>query len=191
MKAGLSPWRIHERGGDGLVPIPHRRKKKLQGTSRPRPGFLRFLESAVSYLFLFILLLAGVVGCSRSGDFGGFLVREVTRFGGHTKTNVTSSNLEAHWTIKRDKNGFQAAITGTSFASIDTFMRQSFGAPKMSTDGAATATGQPHRVWAAVDIGVAIQLVGRPGGADIICVRAMSMGQMFQEMDKPWWKKLW
>ena len=33
-------------GWGRLVPTSQRQKKKLTGTSRPRPGFLRFLESA-------------------------------------------------------------------------------------------------------------------------------------------------
>ena len=141
-------------------------------------------------LLILLVALAVVVGCSRSGDFGAFLAQPVTRYGGHTNTNGTPPKLDAHWTTKRDKNGFQAAVTGTSFASIDTFMQHVFGAPKVSVE--SNIDGQPHRVWSAVDIGVAIQLIGRPDGADIICLRGMrSMGEMLDEMEKPWWKKLW
>jgi len=143
---------------------------------------------------LAVLLVASVVivGCSRSGDFGGFLVQQVTKCGGRTNANATLPKLDARWTVKRDKNGFRATVTGTTFAGVDTFMQQAFGRPRMSGDGAGSATGQPHREWAARDIGVVIQLMGRPDGADIICVRAMSgTGEMFREMEKPWWRKLW
>jgi hypothetical protein len=52
-----------------------------------------------------------------------------------------------------------------------------------------TAIGQPCRVWAAIDIRVAIQLIGRTNGADIVCVRGMrDMDEMFREMKRPWWK---
>jgi hypothetical protein len=135
-----------------------------------------------------LIAAAVVVGCSRSGDLGTFLVREVTKYGGHTKTNTMPLKLDAHWTVKRDKNGLQVSVTSTSFASIDTFMNQTFGVPKVSVD--SNDTGQPHRVWAAADIGVAIQLIGRPGGADIICVRAIRKEEIFEEMEKPWWKKI-
>src|SRR5438445_5751236 len=122
-----------------------------------------------AHLFILALLACAVIsGCSRSGDFTAFVVSEVAKHGGHTLTNATVAPLEARWTVKSDTNGFQASITGASFASIDTVMQQAFGTPKMSV--AANASGQPHRVWGAVDIGVAIQLIGRPDGADIICV---------------------
>lgn len=139
-------------------------------------------------LLILALLCAVVAGCSRSGDFGAFVVTEVVKFGGHTKTNATLLKLDARWTTKRDKNGFQASVTGTPFNNVDTFMRQAFGTPKMA--GFSTNIGQPYDTWAAVDIGVAIHLIGRTNGAEIICVRGMSVTQMFQEMEKPWWKKL-
>jgi len=97
--------------------------------------------------------------------------------------------LDAKWKFERDKNGFQASVSGTSFAAVDTFMQQAFGKPKVSID--MNLNGQPQRVWAALDVGVAIHLIGRPDGADIICIRGMrDMGEMFDEMDKPWWKKI-
>ncbi|HXI50925.1 MAG TPA: hypothetical protein VNH84_05455 [Candidatus Saccharimonadales bacterium] len=135
-----------------------------------------------AYPFIVALLACAVIsGCSRSGDFSAFVVSEVAKHGGHTVTNAMIPALEARWTIKSDTNGFQASVTGASFASIDAVMQQAFGTPKMSV--AANASGQPHRVWGAVDIGVAIQLIGRPDGADIICVRGMrNMGEMLQSV---------
>ena len=135
--------------------------------------------------FLIAALFACVLvsGCSRSGDFSTFVVAEVAKHGGHTVTNAPLPALQARWTIKSDTNGFQASVSSAPFASIDAVMQQAFGAPKMSV--ASNASGQPHRVWGAVDIGVAIQLIGRPDGADIICVRGMrDMGEMFQSMEK-------
>jgi len=136
-----------------------------------------------------LLFAVATSGCSRRNDLGGFLIQQVSEYGGRTNANAQLPKLDARWTVKRDKNGFQASVTDTSFSSVDTFMRQAFGTPKLS--GFSTNIGQPYGTWAAVDIGVAIQLIGQPDGADIVCVRAMSMTQMFQEMDKPWWKKLW
>ena len=112
-------------------------------------------------------------GCSRSGDFGAFLVTEVTRYGGHTITNATLPKLEARWTVKKDSNGFTAQVSGLPFATVDSFMRQAFGSPKVSAD--TNLDGQPQRVWAAVDVGVAIQCVGRPSGVEIICLKGGSV----------------
>ena len=135
-------------------------------------------------ILIAILFAFSLAGCSRSGDFGTFVVTEATKYGGHIKTNAALPKLDARWTIKRDDNGFQASVTGISFASIDTFMQQAFGTPKMSVDAAGTAIGQPHRAWGAVDIGVAIQLIGRPDGAEIICVRGMrDMREMFKKTE--------
>jgi len=125
-----------------------------------------------------------VAGCSRSGNLSTFVVSEVAKYGGHTVTNAPPLKVvQARWTIESDTNGFQASVTGAPFASIDAAMQQAFGVPKISDR--ANAEGQPTRVWAAADIGVAIQLIGRPGGADIICIRGMrDLGEMFQSMEK-------
>jgi hypothetical protein len=124
-----------------------------------------------------------VSGCSRSGDFSAFVVSEVAKHGGRTITNTPLPAVQARWAIESDTNGFQARVTGAPFTSIDSVMTQAFGTPKISV--AANTDGQPQRVWAAVDIGVAIQLIGRSDGADIICIRGMrDMGEMFQSVEK-------
>ena len=119
------------------------------------------------------LLLAMIVavGCSHSGDFGAFVVAEVTKYGGHAKASGTIPKLDAQWTVKQDANGFQAFVTGALFASIAADMEQVFGTPKMSDDGSGTATHEPFRLWGAVAIGVAIQLIGHKESAEIICIR--------------------
>ncbi len=125
---------------------------------------------------VFTLLLVGIlaaVGCSHSGDFGGFFVAEVTRYGGHTITNATLPRLDARWTVKADSNGFTVQVRGVPFATVDSFMHQAFGPPKVSAD--ANLDGQPQRVWAAVDVGVAVQCIGRPDGVEIVCLKAGSM----------------
>jgi hypothetical protein len=137
-----------------------------------------------SLLIPALFLCAAVSGCSRSGDFGAFVVTEVAKHGGHAVTNATLPALHVRWTIKSDTNGFQASVTSAPFASIDALMQQAFGIPKISV--AANVDGQPHRVWAATDIGAAIQLIGRPDGADIICVRGFrDIGGMFKSMESP------
>jgi hypothetical protein len=125
-----------------------------------------------AYFLIFALFACALVsGCSRSEDFSAFVVSEVAKHGGHTVTNAPLLVVQARWTIENDTNGFQARVTGASFTSIDAAMTQAFGTPKISV--AANTDGQPQRVWGAVDIGVALQLIGRPNGADIICVRGM------------------
>jgi hypothetical protein len=137
----------------------------------------------VYFVIVGFIACALASGCSRSGDFSAFVVSEVTKHGGHTVSNAPLPVVQARWSIKSDENGFQARVKSAPFSSIDAVMHQAFGTPKVSI--AANADGQPHRVWAALDIGVAIQLIGRPDGADIICVRGMrDLGEMFESMEK-------
>jgi hypothetical protein len=128
------------------------------------------------------LLLMGIIaaGCSQSGDFGVFIVTEVAKYGGHTKTTAMIPKLDARWMVKRDDNGFQAFITDASFASVAADMERVFGTPKMSDDGSDTTTHEPDRVWSAVDTGVAIQLIGHKDCTEIICIRGV------KNMDQLW-----
>jgi hypothetical protein len=138
------------------------------------------LEMRTSLSIVALFAVAIISSCSRSGDFSTFIVSEVAKHGGHAVTNTAIPALEARWTVKSDTNGFQASVTGASFASIDAIMQHAFGPPKISI--AANAIGQPHRVWGAPDIGVALQLVGRTGGAEISCVRGMRDIGEFQNL---------
>ncbi|HUR47625.1 MAG TPA: hypothetical protein VMZ27_17205 [Candidatus Saccharimonadales bacterium] len=151
--------------------------RDFRGT-RPIP---RRASTLIFALLAILAVVAITSSCSRSGNFGTFIVSEVTKHGGHAVTNQPIPILKAHWTVKSDENGFQAFVTGASFASIDSVMRRSFGEPKISIN--ADASGQPHLTWAAVDIGVAIQIMGRTDGAEIICVRGMrDMREMFEKV---------
>ncbi len=129
------------------------------------------MRTSLSIALLLTIIVAG--GCSQTGDFGAFVVTQVTKFGGHTKTRTPIPKLEARWTVKQDANGFQAFVTDASFASIAAELEQICGTPKMSDDGSGTATHEPDRLWAAVDIGVAIQLIGHKDSTEIICIRGM------------------
>jgi hypothetical protein len=128
------------------------------------------MRSSLLAAFWFAIFAGG--GCSRSGDVGTFLVTEVTRYGGHTITNGAFPKLAAHWTVKEDSSGFTARVSGVPFATVDSFMRQAFGPPKVSAD--TNLSSPSHSVWAAVDIGVAIQCIGRPAGVELICVKGGS-----------------
>ena len=129
------------------------------------------MRSSLLAAFCFAIFVGD--GCSRSGDVGTFLVTEVTRYGGRTITNGALPKLQARWTVKEDSSGFTVQVSGVPFATVDSFMRQAFGPPKVSAD--TNLSSQPHRVWAAVDIGVAIQCIGRPAGVELICVKGGSM----------------
>ena len=113
-----------------------------------------------------------LAGCSRSGDFGEFIVREVAKHGGHTRTNVALPKLEAHWRVKSKENSFRATVTGVAYTNLDAFMHLAYGEPKLSIEGFDLPGGQPLRVWGVVETGVAIELLGRADDeAEIQCER--------------------
>lgn len=130
--------------------------------------FLRWPNMRTLRLIGCLFVCGLLLGCSHTGDFGEFVGHEVTRHGGCTKTNVAPPSFRARWTMKEDENGFQAEVRGASVTQIDDFMLRAFGPPLVS---ATNDAGQPHQVWTARDIGVAIQVVGRPSGAYIVCLR--------------------
>jgi hypothetical protein len=126
-----------------------------------------------------------VTGCKQSGDFDAFVVTQVVKYGGHTKTSSAIPKLQARWTVKEDKNGFTASISGASFADIAREMEQIFGPPRMSDDGSGTKTHEPYRLWGVDDIGVAIQLIGHPDSTEIVCIREIkSMDELIKHMPK-------
>ena len=137
---------------------------------RKNTGLPTMRLSLSIFLLLAIILAAG---CSQSGDFGAFIVSEVSKYGGHPKTNVPTPKLDAHWTVKRDSDGFMLQITGASFERIAAELKQVFGTPKLADDGSGTTTHEPHWLWAASDIGVAIQLIGHKNSTEIICLQGM------------------
>ena len=168
---------------------PNRRPASPLPAVRPGGRAVCAPPSRAAAFLAFALACALVAGCSPSDNFGSFIASEVSRYGGHTNTNGVIPKLEAQWTVKRDRNGFQMWVTEAPFASIDTMMQQMYGKPRLSDSGSNGGTGRPHRVWAAADIGVAIQLIGETNRVEIICVRAMrDTTEVFQEMDRPWWK---
>jgi hypothetical protein len=120
---------------------------------------------------LLITFIVGV-GCSHSGsgDFGTFVVPQVTEYGGHTKIVGVIPNLFARWTVKQDADGFTAHISQVPFSAVDGFMRKVYGPPNISTE--MNHDGEPQRVWAAANIGVAIQLIGHTNDTEIICARS-------------------
>jgi hypothetical protein len=109
---------------------------------------------------------------TQSGDFSAFVVQEVSRYGGHARGTNAIPELQARWTLKSDATGFQALATGVSFAEVQAALRQIFGPPAFVTTNAA---GQPHGLFKALDIGVALQFVGEPSGTRIICVRGVKL----------------
>ena len=124
-----------------------------------------------------LFLVALVCGCgsasrSQSGDFGAFIVQEVARYGGRTRGTNTVPQLQAQWTLKSDSAGFQAHLTGVQFSEVQSALQQAFGSPVFVT---TNAQGQPHGLYKAVDIGVALQFFGEPAGVGVVCVRGVEL----------------
>ena len=141
------------------------------------------MRTLLSILFLSVVIF--VIGCKQSGDFDAFVVAQVVKYGGHTKTSGVIPKLQASWTVKEDKNGFIVFISDASFTAIAADMEQIFGPPRMSDDGSGTRTHEPCRLWGANEIGVAIQLNGHKDSTEIICIREFkSMDELIKHMPK-------
>ena len=144
------------------------------------------------FIFAFFLSAAiFVTGCEHSGDFGTFVVTQVVKYGGHTKTSGAIRNLQARWSVKADKNGFTAFVSDAPFSDIATEMEQIFGEPEDSDDGSHTKINEPYRLWSVNQIGVGIQLVGHKDSTEIVCLREIKdMDKLIKHMPKkrPWWK---
>jgi hypothetical protein len=121
------------------------------------------------------LLLAFLVfgGCSQSGDFSGFFIGEVTKYGGHPKAGVTASRLDARWMIQSDDDGFRIFVRGQPFSAVDGMMQQIFGDPKVSA--VKDSRGYLHSVYGSPAIGMAIQCLARADDVEIICVKGTSI----------------
>ena len=123
------------------------------------------------YITLFLAMVASGCGSAsrnQSGDFGAFIVQEVTQYGGRTRSTNAMPQLAAEWTVEADAAGFQAHASRVRFAELQAALQQAFGAPVFVT---TNAQGQPHGLYKALDIGVALQFFGEPSGVGVICVR--------------------
>ena len=67
---------------------------------------------------------------------------------------MPSLELRGSWSLKPDADGFQAHLSGVPFADVQSFMQQVYGKPAYVT---TDLDGQPHGLYKALDIGVAIQ----------------------------------
>jgi hypothetical protein len=128
-------------------------------------------------LFFAACLALLMCGCHHTGDFSAFFVQQVSQYGGHTRTTNAIPALHGTWSVKSDDEGFQAHLSGVSFADVQSFLQQVYGNPVIKT---ADIDGRRHGVYGARDIGVAIQFFDETNGIGFVCVR----GQKW-----PFWPK--
>lgn len=57
-----------------------------------------------------------ICGCRHTGNFGAAFVQQISHYGGHTQTINAIPELRGTWSIKSDAEGFQAHLSGVSFA---------------------------------------------------------------------------
>ena len=124
--------------------------------------------------FIISLLLACLVfvGCSQSGDFNGFFVGEIAKYGLYPKAGITVSKLYARWTIQKDSYGYQIYVRGQPFTAVCGVVRQVFGAPKVSVK--SDANGHPHQVYAMTDMSLAVECTGRTDDVEIHVIKLPS-----------------
>jgi len=116
----------------------------------------------------FLLLLS--CSCQHTGNFSAFFVQQVSRYGGHIQTTKAIPELHGAWSFKSDAESFQAHLSGVPFADVESFMKQIYGTPVFV---ATNVLGQPHGLYRASDIGVAIQFFGETNGVGFICFKLL------------------
>ena len=113
--------------------------------------------------------IALIAGCSHHGDFGAFFIQKVIEFGGQPKATGNLPPLDAKWSYDAEKNKFRVLVKGQPFSSVEAWLQQALGPPRLSVNAGPQA--RPNRVWVAADIGVAVHCVDKAEGVEIICVR--------------------
>ena len=104
----------------------------------------------------------------QSGAFEDFFTREVSRFGGRTVSSNSAPKLRGTWYSESDSDGFGAQLYDMPFARVESFMEAVYGPPlDLSTNLDTPACG----LYAARQIGVAIQFFANTNGVGFICVR--------------------
>jgi len=110
----------------------------------------------------------GSVAHKPSGDFGTFLVQQVSHFGGHSLTTNTVPSLDGKWYVESDKEGFGVMLYNVPTTRVQSFLQQVYGPP---LDVVTNVEGQPFGWYGARQIGVALQFIGETNGVGFICVK--------------------
>ncbi len=103
-----------------------------------------------------------------SGDFGAFFVQQVSRYGGQARGSEPGPELRGTWYSESDSDGFGAQLYDMRFARVESFMESVYGPP---LDLSTNLDTPAHGLYAARQIGVAIQFFANTNGVGFICVR--------------------
>jgi hypothetical protein len=133
-----------------------------------------------------IALLALCGGCCtsksvfREGDFAAFFLMQALKFGAKP-VNTNAPPLHIEWQYQEDKNGFQVKTAKRNFASIERFLHHSFGEPAMPVKH---TTDMTMGVYAAREVGVAIQFGMEGSNSFVTLLRGLSQEEVFSGMTK-------
>jgi hypothetical protein len=120
----------------------------------------------------FIFALLTLVGCripkETGRDFAQFFVSEVHAHGGTTLQVDELPVINGHWQVERDEFGFQIHLFDVQFSTVDSFMTQVVGQPKISVP--KNLDGEPSRMYDGKVSGMHIQLVGKKGEVYVVAV---------------------
>ena len=98
----------------------------------------------------------------QSGDFAAFFVQQVSRYGGHKPSSDRLPEMNGTWYFESDHDGFAVQLYDVSFTQVASFMQQVYGSP--------ISAAQPHGLYGAGQIGVAIQFNANTHGVGFICL---------------------
>ena len=110
-------------------------------------------------------------------DFAKHFISEAITYGARPISTNGLPELRIDWQEKTDEAGFQVKTHARHYKELSDFLRIAFGNPRMPE---ARTTDGLMAVYAAADIGVAIQVGTNADGAFIVLIRGMTTGELFQ-----------
>ena len=97
------------------------------------------------------------------------------KFGARPVSTNKLPEVRISWEEKKDDKGIQIKTHRRHYRTIESFLRQAFGEPHMPP---AAVKGGIMSVYAAKDIGVAIQMGTDEKGTFVVLIRGMSWNEV-------------
>ena len=110
------------------------------------------IETVRAFAAIVLSGLALLCGCARehyvqgTGDAGQFILQKALCYGGHPISTNGLPEIKSNWRYVQDELGIGIQFPIKDYATVDNYLRSTFGAPSSQAG------------WAVRDIGVAIYL---------------------------------
>lgn len=133
------------------------------------------MKSCLNNFFVFLIIALSTTSCESEktgyGDIVPVIAREAIEYGARLSHTNSLPLLQAHWTIKKDKNGFECALLGVNYDSVEAVLFKIFG---NSGETENPTNGPRACLFKASEIGVALIAIDKTNIIQINCIRAMT-----------------